>query len=70
VLQDEQEPPAHPEQPPLLPAMICDPLWAKNTEIALCVWLLWHDLHGMGVSASFIDRSISKRFPQSLHIYS
>jgi len=71
VLHDEHAPLVHPAQPLLLPpAMIWEPLWAKKTERALCVRLLWQDLQAMGVSASLIDLSISKRFPQSLQMYS
>jgi len=61
----------HPEQPPLLPlAIIRELLWAKNTETARAVLSLWHILHKTGESASLIERRISNRFPQSLHIYS
>lgn len=34
------------------------------------VLLLWQILHKIAVSASLIERRISKRFPQSLQIYS
>lgn len=70
-MHDEQEllaQPAHPEVVP--PAIICEPLCAKNTETALRVWLPWHALQVIGESASLIERIISNRLPQSLQIYS
>jgi hypothetical protein len=57
--QLEQCPPPHPEQ--LDPELVIDlpSVAAKKTDKARVVWSLWHDLHKIGLSASFMDRKVS-----------
>jgi hypothetical protein len=43
---------------------------ALNTEIMRTMRWLWHFLQVLGESASFIGRTSSKWFPQSLQEYS
>jgi hypothetical protein len=46
------------------------PLEAKKSDSMREVWSLAHCLQATGASESFIDRIISKRWPQSRQTYS
>jgi hypothetical protein len=62
-LHDEHEEPPPPATTPLSP-------WAQKRDSARLVWPLPQSGQGIGSSAALMARRVSKRFPQSLQVYS